>query len=176
MVLRAGRFATFSTFPLWIMPRKCSMPSYVMFRFDSMVSVSFGPLMCSIFAREVVITAFAPVKDRGLQHARMLERRRGDQYNVDIRGEHLFEVRVDFGILRADLLPGHLDAVVEKIAQGGYPRARIVVDDGGVVGSPVARSDQGQRDSGIGLRPANGFRLDDRESARGRAARPHLDP
>ena len=96
-----------------------------------------------------------PGLDGGGQHARVLERRRGDDYRVHVRGQQFLEVLIDGRFLDFDLGYGGFGAVVEQIADRGDARPGVRLDDGRVVGPPVARSDQSDRNRGVCVRAAH---------------------
>ena len=89
---------------------------------------------------------------RGGQHARVLERRRGDNDRVHVGGQQLLEILIDGRLLDLDLGYGGFDAIVEQIADRGDAGPGIGVDERRVVGSPVAGSYQANRNGGVGVR------------------------
>ncbi len=108
--------------------------------------------------------------DGGLEHARVLEGRRGDDHRVDGGvGQQLFEVLVDVRFLKAEGGSRLLDAVVEGVAEGGDAAAGIGVGDLGVEGAAPAAADEADRDFGVGLAAAHSGRGDDREGRGGRS-------
>ena len=109
--------------------------------------------------------------DGGGQHARMLEGRRGDDDGVEIGGgQQLFVILVDGGLFDLDFLGADFDAIVEQIAERGHARARVGIEDGGIVLAAAADADQSDGDFGIGLRAADGLRAHDGEAGGNRRA------
>lgn len=94
-----------------------------------------------------------PGVNRRFEHARMLERRSGNDHRIDVRRrQQLVKVFVNGrAFLNADELRGFLDAVVEQVAERRNARARIVVHDLGVVAAASARAHQAHADLRIRL-------------------------
>ncbi len=105
----------------------------------------------------LAINVFARLHGR-FQHARMLERRRGDHDGVDVRGcQQLFEILVYLGTGGLDLLSCGFEAIVVQVAQRSHAGARIGIYDGRVIRSTAAtdglRAHDGECCSGEKIAP-----------------------
>ena len=90
--------------------------------------------------------------NRCFQHARVLERGRGDDHCVHIGRQELFEILIDrWFVSDLDALNPGFNAIVKYVAQRRYPGARIGVENCRIIRSSSAYSNQANRDSGIGL-------------------------
>ena len=59
--------------------------------------------------------------------------------------QQLFVILVDGGLFDLDLLRADFDAIVEQVAERGDARARIGIEDAGIVLAAAAHADEARR-------------------------------
>src|ERR1035441_9992296 len=102
--------------------------------------------------------------DGRFEHAWMLERRRCDEDGVDVRrAEQFFEVGIGLRVFDLYGLLCLIKLILEAVADRRHAGARIGVHDARVIGSPVSRADQSNRNLRVGLCAAHRLWLDDSE-------------